>query len=245
MKGFTLIELLVVIAIIALLLSIMLPAMALVKERGRNIVCQAHLHGLGLALLMYATENKEQFLHLPDAGTEFYSNGILWYDDQGKLMAPSRGDAYWGVHYMDYVETRKLFRCPSSKQPHWFFLNPKDALYAGYGQNKYMRLRRVDEIKGSKFILVQDHFEQLLDDNGDMLYIRSGEQWNIDQWRPGGASWGGQQYDNAISETYRHNRSSGEESGHTNTLWIDGSVTQMEESFGEDVQRRWYTGLKN
>ena len=245
MRAFTLIELLVVIAIIALLLGIMLPTLSLVKERGRNTVCQVHLHGLGLALLTYSTENEERFWHLPGSGS-FYSNGILWYDDQGQLMDPSVHDAYWGVQYMDYVETRKLFRCPSSKQPHWFHLEPKDALYAGFGQNKYMRLRKANEIKGSKFILLQDHFEQLLDDNGDMLYIRPGKKWNIDQWREGGASWDGQGlYENAIREIYRHSRTAAEEGGHTNTLWIDGSVTQIEESLGEDVQHRWYTGLRN
>jgi prepilin-type N-terminal cleavage/methylation domain-containing protein/prepilin-type processing-associated H-X9-DG protein len=56
-KAFTLIELLVVIAIIALLLSIIMPALKRVKEAGKQTVCLAHLHSLGISWLLYADEN--------------------------------------------------------------------------------------------------------------------------------------------------------------------------------------------
>jgi len=42
-KGFTLIELLVVIAIIALLMAILMPALARVKEQARTVACLANL----------------------------------------------------------------------------------------------------------------------------------------------------------------------------------------------------------
>ena len=53
-KGFTLIELLVVVAIIALLLSILTPALNSVKERGKRAVCMSNIRQLGLAYTMYA-----------------------------------------------------------------------------------------------------------------------------------------------------------------------------------------------
>lgn len=53
-KGFTLMELLVVISIIALLMSIMLPALNLVKEQAKRIVCKSNEHQIGVAMMMYA-----------------------------------------------------------------------------------------------------------------------------------------------------------------------------------------------
>jgi len=61
-KGFTLIELLVVIAIIALLLSILTPALNTVKERARRTVCKSNLHQWALAVHAYAAANDNKLL---------------------------------------------------------------------------------------------------------------------------------------------------------------------------------------
>ena len=54
--AFTLIELLVVIAIIALLLSIIVPALKLAKEKSRNLSCRANVRSLSLALRLYSEQ---------------------------------------------------------------------------------------------------------------------------------------------------------------------------------------------
>ena len=59
-RGFTLIELLVVVAIIALLLSILTPALNQVKDRARSMVCQAHLHSWVLSLMLYANDFEDK-----------------------------------------------------------------------------------------------------------------------------------------------------------------------------------------
>ncbi len=55
-SGFTLIELLVVVAIIALLISILLPALKRAKDHAREVVCRSNLRQLAVAWLMYAND---------------------------------------------------------------------------------------------------------------------------------------------------------------------------------------------
>lgn len=62
LSGFTLIELLVVIAIIALLLSILMPALSVVKRRAQELVCRTNLHQWYIAHLNYAGDNKDKMM---------------------------------------------------------------------------------------------------------------------------------------------------------------------------------------
>ena len=59
--GFTLVELLVVVAIIAILLSLLMPALRKTRYQAKLVVCSSQLHQNGLALLSYANVNKSRW----------------------------------------------------------------------------------------------------------------------------------------------------------------------------------------
>ena len=73
-KAFTLVELLVVIAIIALLVSILLPALHKARRQAKLTICMSNLRQVVTGLLVYASENDGQFMSRP-AGTP----GLVWH----------------------------------------------------------------------------------------------------------------------------------------------------------------------
>ncbi|HOV77622.1 MAG TPA: type II secretion system protein, partial [Sedimentisphaerales bacterium] len=60
-RAFTLIELLVVIAIIALLMSILMPAMQRIRKQARAVICQSNLKQWGTIWAMYCDDNNGMF----------------------------------------------------------------------------------------------------------------------------------------------------------------------------------------
>ncbi len=60
-RGFTLIELLVVIAIIALLMSILFPALKRVQQQAKDVMCRSNLKQWGVIYMLYAEDNEGYF----------------------------------------------------------------------------------------------------------------------------------------------------------------------------------------
>ena len=86
-KGFTLVELLVVIAIIALLMGILMPALARVRQIAFRMVCGTNLSGIGKAMLIYANDYEDE---LPRSG----GRNSTWAARIPDWMAANRFNAY-------------------------------------------------------------------------------------------------------------------------------------------------------
>src|ERR1044071_5156579 len=116
-RGFTLVELLVVIGIIALLISILMPALGKVKEQANTVACLANLRQIGQAAVMYANDNKGQTVPAGyrNLGAGPYPTGdehfatILVFKKYLPLPTPAPADN------QGPTATSSVFHCPSGR----------------------------------------------------------------------------------------------------------------------------------
>jgi prepilin-type N-terminal cleavage/methylation domain-containing protein/prepilin-type processing-associated H-X9-DG protein len=249
-KGFTLIELLVVISIIAILMAILMPALQRVKEQAQNQVCRSHLKTIGLGIVMYCDDNDYKmpnfYVDWPTIGTDQNAcNGHLWYSPGGNLLKASDDRSYWGVIYLDYVKEDKLFGCSTFKN--FYDMIATDMLYgageinnSAYSMNGWLRRERVPAIPHhAEVIVAHDHMEPRIENGNDMLCPDSSGV-NLSHYRSGSrTAW----YRGIFRHSVRNHGDDFETGGELNCLWLDGHVTVIKETTGEDIPKRYYDPL--
>jgi len=118
--AFTLIELLVVIAIIAVLASLLLPALSRAKASARRTQCLSQMRQIGLAVRLYADDNGDEFPRSQHSA--FASGQLAW----GRAIAPELAQTFGAWTNL----LRSVYHCPGdSRTTPW-----------SYGQNVYFEL---------------------------------------------------------------------------------------------------------
>lgn len=204
-KIFTLIELLVVIAIIAILASMLLPALGKAREKGRRALCQSNQKQIGNYFNFYLDDYDEFFPrhYFPSAPNPWFHKLAFLYMKTMQFEHPSK--------------MPRVFSCPSVLPP-----------YYGWGNNDWLNTKRVsygynystfgDSAKPTKLSKVKKPSQTVMLTD---IEVRPSGYWIF--YHPGVRTINGGSYTTNWGVADWHSKG-------TNILWADGHVSWMKES---------------
>jgi len=128
-NAFTLIELLIVIAIIAVLLTILAPALQVAKEQATGAVCLGNQRGLAQAWVLYADVNKGLVVNAHTKRDPAFERGVYWveppqlengtYCGDGPSPHPTLEDKQRGIIrglLFKYTSSLAIYHCPGDRR---------------------------------------------------------------------------------------------------------------------------------
>ena len=192
-NGFTLIELLVVIAIIAILMAVLIPALNVAKEQARGVACMSNQKTMGLAYVMYASENDSSICggmarYAPTNGVPpwvmpplDYSGGKIVQMPTGSVTLEQRLNGLKSGALFPYIKNTGAYHCPGDNRLRMGTSAGRDLqqlVYRSYSVTDYLRAtersdpKKLTDFKNAagKMLFVED------------IYDAPGANHNVDAW---------------------------------------------------------------
>ncbi|MHB9071066.1 MAG: type II secretion system protein [Sedimentisphaerales bacterium] len=213
-RGFTLVELLVVIAIIALLLSVLMPALQSARKSANTVICGSNLRQLGLSFRLYYDDFKRQ----PEVNRD--GSGYTW---SYCLLVNGYIQRGWKKSE-DPIEQKiprqvKVMECPQQKPPgimaSWQYHTLSYAMNAGT-QEKELQNKNL-----SSTILLVDAKKSKT--TGGIYFFTDYATASYPPWT---------RFDWNTVKDDRHNKSS-------NFLYMDYHVNKLKNDSVDNLDSRW------
>jgi prepilin-type N-terminal cleavage/methylation domain-containing protein len=119
-RGFTLVELLVIVSIIAILSSLLLPALARAKNIAKRAQCFNNERQLGIAWHLYATDSADWLAgngwnnsDPPDPSLKLWVQGCMFYAEDNTNLSYMMDSKY--AQFAEYIHTDKVYVCPTDR----------------------------------------------------------------------------------------------------------------------------------
>jgi prepilin-type N-terminal cleavage/methylation domain-containing protein len=145
LNGFTLVELLVVIGIIALLIAVLMPALSNARKQAVRTQCASNLRQLGMALRIYAAENKDAF---PIGFMDQMAFSYIMFHNNA-ITSPPKISQMGLIANVGIAKDSRAFYCPTETDPFfmydtpenvWLFNKPNHPHWTQNGANRHVRL---------------------------------------------------------------------------------------------------------